>query len=87
MPIDFGATMETATIAMAVVVFAGFARTFYLKPLFPEAQEFAAPESVFYVHGAVFTAWMLLLVLQALLISTRRVAMHRSLGWFAAEHA
>ena len=67
---------------MAIVVLIGFSRTFYLKFLFPGAQQFAAPEPIFYVHGAVFTAWMLLLVLQASLISGRKVALHRSLGWF-----
>ncbi len=75
------------TIAMAVVVFIGFSRTFYLRFLFPEAQEHAAPEPVFVIHGAFLTAWMLLLVAQALLISRRRVSLHRSLGWVGAALA
>lgn len=72
---------------MAVVVFVGFARTFYLRFLFPDAQELAAPEPVFLVHGAVLTAWMVLLVSQALLITRRRVLLHRSLGWLGAALA
>jgi len=72
---------------MAVVVFIGFARTFYLRFLFPEAQELAAPEPVFLVHGVVLSAWMLLLVGQAVLISRRGVSLHRSLGWFGAALA
>lgn len=67
-------------IAATVVVFAGFARTFFLRPLFPEASELAAPEPFFYVHGMVFTAWMLLLVTQTTLIRTGNRAMHMRLG-------
>lgn len=72
---------------MAFVVFVGFARTFYLRFLFPEARDFAAIEPVFLVHGVVLTAWMLLLVGQALLISRGRVSLHRSLGGFGAALA
>ena len=68
------------TLALAVGVFAGFARTFYLRPLFPEAREFAAPESFFYVHGAIFSAWILLLVAQAWLIRMRKLSVHKSMG-------
>lgn len=69
------------TSAIAIVVLIGFARTFYLSALFPEAQSFAAPEPIFSIHGAFFTAWIGLLVLQALLIRVRRVDLHRSVGW------
>jgi len=69
------------TIAIAVVVFIGFSRTFYLSSLFPEAQEFAASEPIFLLHGAVFSAWILFLVLQAALINKRHVGLHRSIGW------
>lgn len=68
------------TLAIALGVFVGFAQTFYLRPLFPEAAEFAAPEPFFYFHGLVFTAWVVLLVAQAWLIRSRRVAVHRKLG-------
>ena len=68
------------TLAIALGVFIGFARTFYLQPLFPEAQTFAAPEPFFYYHGAVFTAWIVLLVAQAWLIRSRKFAIHKTLG-------
>ena len=68
------------TLALGVGVFVGFARTFFLRPMFPEASELAAPESYFYVHGAIFTAWILLLILQAWFIRSRRVALHTSIG-------
>lgn len=75
---------SSMAISMAIVVFAGFARTFYLRMFFPEAIEMAAPEPIFYVHGSVFTAWICFLVAQTLFIRNRKIALHRSLGWFGA---
>jgi hypothetical protein len=69
-------------VAMALTVFVGFSRTFFLKIFFPEAQELAAPETVFYVHGALFAAWMLLLIIQPSLVRVGCVALHRRLGTF-----
>ena len=69
------------SIAMATVVFTGFTRTFYLRAFFPEADSMAAPEPIFQVHGAVFSAWMCLLPLQALLIRTHKTKLHRVTGW------
>jgi hypothetical protein len=40
-----------------------------------------------YVHGAIFTVWMLLLTTQVLLVVRDRVALHRKLGWFVAGWA
>ena len=37
--------------------------------------------TVLWVHGAVFTVWMLLLTAQVLLVLRDRVAWHRKLGW------
>lgn len=67
---------------MAAVVFVGFARSFFLRPWFPEASEFAAPETVFYIHGALFAGWMGLLIAQVNLIRAGRVGLHRRLGLF-----
>ena len=66
--------------ALAVGVFVGFARTFYLSPLFPEAREFIPPEGFFTFHGAVFTAWIIVLLAQVWLIRANDLAMHRKLG-------
>lgn len=65
-------------LALLATVLAGFARSFYLRPWFPEHP--APAEEIFYWHGAVFTAWYLLLVVQPALIATGRVAAHRALG-------
>lgn len=72
------------TLLMLASVFAGFSRTFFLKRWFPEAAHLAAPEPFFYIHGVVFTVWMLLLVGQSLLVANRRVDLHRAAGWFGA---
>lgn len=63
-------------VAAAVTVFLGFARTYYLKSLFP----MPAFPWLFHIHGALFTAWMLLLILQVSLAASRRIALHRRVG-------
>ena len=63
-------------VAAAVTVFLGFARTYYLKGVFPTPPF----PLLFHVHGALFTAWMLLLVLQVSLAASRRIALHRRVG-------
>ena len=72
-------------VALAAAVFLGFARTFFLRSWYPEwAAVHGAPESIFYVHGTFFAIWYLLLAVQASLITTRRVALHRRLGYAGA---
>jgi hypothetical protein len=62
--------------AAACIVFGGFARTFYLRPLTG-----APPLSpLVFAHGVVFTLWMLLLVAQTMLVSAGRLRVHRRLG-------
>ena len=67
---------STMSLLMAAVVFAGFAPTYYLRSAY-RAEPLAR---VFQVHGAVFTAWILLLVAQTSLVAGRRVDLHRKLG-------
>lgn len=69
-------------IAMFATVFLGFARSFFLRPWFPEVP--APPEPIFFVHGMVFTAWLVLLVVQPALVAAHRTALHRKLGWTGA---
>lgn len=69
-------------LAMLATVFVGFAPSFFLRPLFPGWP--APTESIFYVHGVAFAAWIALLVTQALLVTGRRTDLHRRLGAFGA---
>lgn len=62
---------------IALVVFIGFARRYYLASLFA-AKPLAAP--IVHVHAAVFTSWIVLLVVQTLLAGTGHRGVHRRLG-------
>jgi hypothetical protein len=64
-------------IALTLVVFAGFSRTYYFNDLVATPFEMTP---LLHWHGAVFSAWMLLLVAQTVLIGQGRVAIHRQLG-------
>jgi hypothetical protein len=64
-------------ISMALVAFAGFAPSYYLKSHFSSGPELTP---LLRLHGAVMTAWLLLLVTQTTFIAARRVAWHRRLG-------
>jgi uncharacterized membrane protein YozB (DUF420 family) len=68
----------TMAFAMLGAVLLGFARSFYLHPLFPAHP--VPPEPFFLIHGLAFTAWVLLVPVQTLLIANRRVDLHRAFG-------
>ena len=70
-------------VAMGLTVLAGFASTYYLRILAggPTATLSGGPfTTLVHVHGALFTTWVLLFVVQTALVSSRRVAVHRRLG-------
>ena len=70
-------------VALGLTVFAGFAPTYYLRFLSggPNATFSGAPfTALVHLHGALFTAWVLLFIVQTALVASRRVAVHRRLG-------
>lgn len=70
-------------IAMALTVFAGFAPSYYLRWLAdgPATTVSGAPvTSLIHLHGAVFSAWVVLFLVQTALVARRRVRLHRKLG-------
>jgi len=74
-----------AAVSMVLVVFAGFARTFYLRPLFVTG----ALSGLVRAHGLIMTLWFALFILQAWLAASHRLALHRRIGvagafWAAA---
>lgn len=66
----------SAAVAIAAIIFAGFARSYFLGAWF-EAR--ALPPLV-HVHGLVMTSWIVLFLVQTLLIARHRTALHRGLG-------
>src|ERR1700676_6493 len=66
-------------ILLCVVVVIGFARTYFLAGM----MRAPLPSPILHVHGAVFTLWMILYLVQSALISVRRVAWHRTFGTIA----
>jgi len=62
---------------IALIVFIGFARTYYLAGTFG-AKPLAAP--IVHVHAAVFTCWIAMLVAQTSLVGVGRTNIHRRLG-------
>lgn len=66
---------------LVAVVLLGFGPSFYLRgivPAYPRPNP-SLPLSVL-VHGALFTAWMLVFVAQTQLVANRRVEEHMKLG-------
>ena len=67
-------------LALFAAVFVGFSRSFFLRPLFPEWH--SPSETIFYIHGAAYVGWIVLLVTQASLVTARRTDLHRIVGPF-----
>jgi hypothetical protein len=70
-------------ITLGATAVAGFSRTYYLRFFDggPTATLSGGPFTpLIYVHGALFTAWIVLFVVQTALIASHRVAVHRRLG-------
>jgi hypothetical protein len=65
-------------IAILMSVLLGFGRSFFLRPLFPE--HLSPSEPIFYVHGVIFTLWIMLFVIQVSLVARGSVGLHRKLG-------
>jgi hypothetical protein len=70
--------------AMALTVLAGFGPTYYLRFLSGGPTTTISGglfTTAVHVHGALFTAWVLLFVVQTTLVARRQVAVHRRLGF------
>ena len=62
-------------LASALMLFLGF-----LPSYFNRSAEFPPLTPLYQLHGAVFTAWIVLLVAQTALVAGRRTDIHRTLG-------
>ncbi len=66
-----------------LVVIVGFWPTFY-GPLLSGTLDL---KNILKFHGVIFSSWALILVVQAAIASSGRIALHRKLGIFAATYA
>ncbi|HYT67278.1 MAG TPA: hypothetical protein VEL51_12710 [Vicinamibacterales bacterium] len=74
---------SSMAILMALIVMAGFAPTYYLRGYFGAPKTFSGATSLtplMQLHGALFTGWLILFIVQTSLVAARRVAVHRRLG-------
>jgi uncharacterized membrane protein len=71
-----GRLYRFAAIISAVVVFIGFTRSYFLRPLFRDTPL----ELLMHVHGAIMTLWFLLFALQVSLVAKGRSRLHHSVG-------
>ena len=68
------------SIAAAIVVFVGFAPTYFLR-----GSDQSTPLPAYLrVHGFLFSAWIVFFVAQTSLVAVRRTDLHRRLGWAGA---
>ncbi len=70
--------------AIIIAVFVGFAPTFYLRGSFVQTR---AMSLLLHLHGIVFSSWVILLLVQALLIARGSRRLHQRLGWVTAAVA
>src|SRR5207245_7232314 len=64
-------------VLTAAIVFAGFARTFFLNGFFAKLHL----PSLYILHGIVFSSWLVLLVTQSALVSAKQIRIHQKLGY------
>lgn len=68
---------------LLAIVLLGFARSFYLRPLFlPQV----LPTALI-LHGSLLTLWFVIAFVQAMLINAGRASLHRALGYAGATWA
>lgn len=71
--------------AILVVALAGFARTYFLRPVLAAPTPALPPLSpLIHLHGVLFTGWVLLFLVQVRLVASRRLGLHRRLGMAGA---
>ena len=63
-------------IGTALIIFAGFAQTYYLKGLFRTPPL----RPLLHIHGLIMTTWFVLFFVQVRLVAAHRTDLHRRLG-------
>src|SRR5438128_658045 len=63
-------------IALSLFVFIGFSQTYYLRFL----SDLPPLDTLVHLHSVVFTAWLLVFIVQTRLVAAHRVDLHMKLG-------
>ena len=63
-------------VAIAITVFAGFSRSYFLKSWYGTREL----SGLLHLHGLIFTTWVLFFLSQTVLVATRRTYLHRRMG-------
>lgn len=71
------------TIAMVATIIVGFLPSYYMRGMIDAGHPLAPMTPLVHLHGGLFTAWMLLFLIQVLLVSGDRRDIHRKLGTVA----
>ena len=70
-------------IALAITAFVGFAPTYYLRTVLgapPTVTGATTLSPLAHLHGALFTGWVLLFIVQTALVAIHRTRVHQRLG-------
>lgn len=67
---------STMSVLILGIVYYGFARSYFLAG----TVRAPLPNVLIHIHGAVFTSWIVLLLIQNALVVTNNVRIHRKLG-------
>jgi hypothetical protein len=68
------------SLLITAIVIYGFSHTVNQNLIHPDLPR----PWILWIHGALFSVWLLFFILQSALIRTRNVRVHRSLGWLGA---
>jgi hypothetical protein len=70
----------TLSVLMLSIIVIGFAPSYFLR-----GAVFAKlPSLLVHIHGAVFSAWIVLFVVQSSMVASGNIRLHRKLGWLGA---
>src|ERR1700686_1544670 len=67
---------STMAVLLLGSVFLGFAHSYYLAGMFHAP----LPSVIVHVHGAIFSSWILFLLVQTTLVAAGRTDVHRRIG-------
>ncbi len=70
----------TVAASMLLAVLIGFGRTYYFRGLLPPQPNVLPPTALVHVHAALFSAWVLLFMVQTGFVAAGRRDLHMKLG-------